>query len=236
MVARLTSLIRPAGLAVAAFVLVLFGGSAVASAAPSSFPQACTYGPCGGAAQLVVTSVHQSASGETTLGVAGSNYGSNEFVNLEVYPQGVFVGTVHAGPSGSFSNTVHLPGGIPAGHHTLVGTGVTSGKSASAPFTLAQATTGNYPCQPHATAAASSYSGMSPALAAASSSCPPSQMQTAGVAVPPAGPTAAASASSSPLPFTGTDAQLSAAAGAALIAVGGMFVLSARRRRQRNWQ
>jgi hypothetical protein len=204
-------------------VLAGFLLAAGPASAASSFSQACTYGPCGGTGTMAVTSVSQTPKGVTTLNVSGSGFKPGETVDFSV--GGHSVGDVVTNGAGAFSTSIVLPGGLNKGTYTLNAIGTSSGITASAPFTLAMATSGEQPCTASATSG-----GAAIVLAAAYSTtaCLNTQAPAANTAQ---GVPAAAPQASKGLAFTGTDAIATATFGAVAIGLGGVLVMSSRRRK-----
>jgi LPXTG cell wall anchor motif len=184
----------------------------------------CQYGPCGSAATLTVTGVHQAANGVTTVDVTGKGYGANETVLLSAYNPLRSVGTARTSSSGGFSIAVVLPTGYSAGTHTMVGTGTVSGRSASAHFFLSRPSGAVQPC----TTSAGSRAGPAPQFVLAA--CVSTQLPASGPSAP-----AASQQGGSSLPFTGSDVALTTTAGALAVGTGGLLVLVTRRRRRRKW-
>ena len=178
------------------------------------------YGP---GANISVT-VSQT-NGPTTLSVTGSGFVPDETVNFTASSPTRSVGATTTSGTGTLAATLGLPAGYSAGTHTLTATGST-GDSASADFTLTQASQPLVPC---ATAASTGSSGI---VLAAYYSAP------CAATMPPAAPGSAASpkASGTGLPLTGTDVQLLTGVGAIAVCGGGLMVLSSRRRRTSGWK
>lgn len=171
--------------AIAISVGLLFGMSSVTAYA---------YGPTTPSITITVTI----GSGNVdTVTVDVSGFTPGEIINVQVFSTPQELGTMTANSAGAASQTFTLPAGLPAGVHTVVATGETSGLTASAQFTLTS---------PSA-APASATTTTAPAAAAPSSS----------------------------LPTTGINAALGVAIGAGAIALGGLLVIAARRRRISNW-
>lgn len=207
--------------------LLLVGAVFFALAGPAKaagFSTAC-YGPSCTTATLSVTVVYNS-NGTITLRANGSNFAPDETVDFWISNPTRSVGSFPAGPLGTVTASIQLPGGVPPGNHTLVAVGVSSGKVASAPFTTKVSSGVVQPC----TAAAVHSSGV--VLAAfVMTACLSNQ------APPPAVARALGkSQGSSALPFTGADSAALAGVGAAAIGAGGLLVLSSRRRRAQRWQ
>jgi hypothetical protein len=100
------------------------------------------YGPGGGTARATVTVSIDFATGVITITIIGSQFAGGEKVILVVFSTGTNVGSTTTDASGNFTDTVALPAGLPAGTHTLVATGQTSGDTASTSFVLSQASGG----------------------------------------------------------------------------------------------
>jgi hypothetical protein len=198
-------------------------GSVPASAA--ALPQSCTYGPCGPTGVMVVVSVTQQPNGVTQIDVSISAFGHDETVDFYVHSVSYSVGSTVTNSSGQASLAITLPAGLAAGTHTLTAVGTRTGTTATTTFTLARATAGLQPC----TAGLSSAAG-DVVLAACLNQVP--------AAAPPAaaGAPQAAHAPQSSLPFTGTDARLTAGVAAVLVASGGVLVLASRKRRRGAWR
>ncbi|MHB1533772.1 MAG: hypothetical protein ACYC1D_04010 [Acidimicrobiales bacterium] len=186
----------------AAAVLMLGIGAIFMTAAVPAF---AAYGPT---TPTVTVTPTVSPTGVVTLVVTGSGFAPNETVSL-LLDNTTSLGTTPANSSGSFSDTITLPGGVTAGTHTILATGQTSGHSASTQFTLT------------ATSVAPAVTTVSPTPAVT-----PSEEVS---------PTPSAATPSSGLAFTGADAAATAGAGALAIALGGLLVLSARRHRAGSW-
>lgn len=174
-------------------------------ASPAGASGLDAYGPTAAAATITVTVSVNGATGVVTVTITGNGFGASQTITLTLYSTPESLGTVQTNASGAFSNTVTLPAGVPAGTHTIVATDQQSGQTASASFTLAQA---------------------SGPFGAAAPSAGPTQAGPSGPA--PAAPTAR-------LPITGVDVAVLTGMGAVAIALGGFLVLSARRRRSGNW-
>ena len=108
-----------------------------------------------------------------TVNVVLSGFTPGELVNVQVFSTPQELGTITANSAGAVSQTFTLPAGLPAGLHTVVATGETSGLTASAQFTLTSPS-----------AAPSSATTTAPAAVAPSSSLPTTGINAAlGVAV-----------------------------------------------------
>ena len=155
---------------------------------------AYAYGPTTATITITVTI----GSGNVdSVDVVVSGFAPGEVVNVQVFSTPQELGTITANSAGAVNQTFALPAGLPAGLHTVVATGETSGLTASAQFTLTS---------PSA-APVSATTTTAPAAAAPSSS----------------------------LPTTGINASLGVAIGAGAIALGGLLVMAARRRRVSSW-
>lgn len=75
------------------------------------------------------------------LTVTGGGFAPNESVELRIESDPVVVGTATADGYGAISTAVTVPAATPAGDHTLIGQGATSGRSFSTPLAVAAAST-----------------------------------------------------------------------------------------------
>lgn len=214
------------GLLVPLFALagvMLFAGPAWA--APGLAATSCpTYGSgsCTGTGTVTVT---VESNGVVILHFIAGGFHPGETVDVTVHSTPVSVGSFTANSSGVVDDSVTLPGGIPAGNHELILVGTVSGVTDTIPFTLSAATAGTTPC-----AAAYTTNGSDVVLASA-------YIDTAcATAIPPAATPSAATPSAAPapsqLPFTGANVATGIAVAAIVLAVGGLLVLSSRRRRR----
>jgi hypothetical protein len=110
---------------------------------------AFAYGPIAPAISTNVTTVGPDGS----LIVSGQGYQPGESVTLVLFSTPVTLGTVPTDSQGSFSVPETLPAGTALGNHTIVGTGNTSGLSATTSIVVVAAGT--------ATASSASSSGSS---------------------------------------------------------------------------
>ena len=206
-----------------------FVGSVPAQAA--ALPQSCTYGPCGPTGVMVVVSVTQQPNGVTEIDISISAFGHDETVDIYVHSVSYSVGSTVTNSSGQASLTITLPAGLAPGTHTLTAVGTRTGTTASTTFTLSRTTAGLQPC----TAGVSSASG-GVVLAACLNQVPAASPPAAAGTPQAAGTPKAAPAPQSSLPFTGTDARLTAGVAAVLVAAGGMLVLASRKRQRGSWR
>lgn len=75
-----------------------------------------------------------SQGGQVTL--SGGGFAPNETVKIELHSTPALLASVPATGSGTFSTTLTIPAGTAPGAHTLVATGLTSGRSFSTPITI----------------------------------------------------------------------------------------------------
>jgi hypothetical protein len=92
------------------------------------FATSASAAPYANQATLSVSTTNPAVGG--TLTVSGSGYAAGETVNLTLESASVSLGSAVANASGDFTTSVTLPSGF-SGQHTIVGTGATSGESAS---------------------------------------------------------------------------------------------------------
>ena len=101
---------------------------------------AFAYGP-GQTGTLTGNTSTCSASSGCSLTLSGSGFQPGETVGLTFNSTPVSLGTTTANSSGGFTFSVTIPAGEPAGNHTIVATGESSGTTASFAITLTAATT-----------------------------------------------------------------------------------------------
>lgn len=75
-----------------------------------------------------------SQGGQVTL--SGGGFAPNETVQIELHSTPVVLASIPATGSGTFSTTLTIPASTTPGAHTLVATGLTSGRSFSTPITI----------------------------------------------------------------------------------------------------
>lgn len=100
---------------------MLFAGLFFAATSASAYPT-------GTAATIGVSNSTPPVGGTDT--VFGAHYQPGETVSLSLHSAVYSLGSATADGSGAFSTTVTLPAGV-SGSHTIVGTGLTSGETAS---------------------------------------------------------------------------------------------------------
>ncbi|WP_082013768.1 phosphatase PAP2 family protein [Microbacterium hominis] len=91
----------------------------------------------------VVTALVTLGSGSVTAGgnltVTGAGFQPGETVTIELHSTPVRLGTAVASATGTISATVTVPAGTPAGAHTIVLSGASSGVTAATPITVTAA-------------------------------------------------------------------------------------------------
>jgi hypothetical protein len=80
-----------------------------------------------------------------SLGLEASGFDADERVLVELHSDPVELAVVTADGEGAVSTTVVLPGTVPAGEHTVVLTGQSSGRTAEAALVVVAATPGSTP-------------------------------------------------------------------------------------------
>ena len=239
-------------------LVFLAGPGSVASAAPA-------YGPAGGTAAVSITVSVDPATEVVTVTVSGTGFDPSEVIVIDVFSQGINVGQTHADATGAFSDTVTLPAGLAAGTHTIVATGQTSGKTASASFTLAQPSGGTSNGDQNGGGNGSSTSSPGSGSNGSSGSGTPASSGSGGSGATGSSgsggsgssgatgsgssgaPGSSGSGSSgatgsgssagtgSGLAFTGTDTVAVSTVAGIALGRGGLMVLASRRRRNQNW-
>lgn len=123
---------RRFGAAVAAVIAAML---AVMALAPSSGAA-----PYSGQATLSVNNQNPAVGG--SFDESGSGFGANEEVSNTLHTAPFALTSAHTNANGDFSVTLTLPAGV-SGSHTIVATGLTSGKTATISIIIGSTATGS---------------------------------------------------------------------------------------------
>ena len=115
---------------IVAMVAISIGGVLWAS-------PAFAYGP---GATTISTNISTVGAGGSLI-VTGSGFQPGETVTLVLHSTPVTLGTTPADSQGAFSTSVIIPADTTPGNHTIVGTGNTSGSTATTSIVVTSATT-----------------------------------------------------------------------------------------------
>lgn len=196
-VARL--IVGPAALALGVF------GAATALASPASAAVPAV-GPGYGPSTICTITINVTITNDgATVVVSGNCGGEGDTLTFTLHSTPVTLGSVTAGPGGTYNTALTMPSDTPLGEHTITVTDQATGANASVGVDVVAAGT-------------SSNGGSGGVIGTSGSS----------------GSGSSGSGSGS-IAFTGTDALATTAVGAGAIGLGGMLVLSSKKRRRNSF-
>ncbi len=192
----------------AALALAAFGGSALASPASAAVPAAtgAGYGPNGCTIMLSVTVVNDGA----TITASGNCGKQGDTLTFTFNSTPVVLGSTSAGVNGAYSVPETIPSSAPLGQHSITVTDTSQTPNLSATAALSVVAPGSNGTSNGGTAGSSGVGSSSP-------SSPSSGGSSGGLA------------------FTGTDTLATTAVGAGALGLGGILLLSSRKRRRNSF-
>ncbi len=207
---RSVRVIRTSGqvlVAMSAVAALVLGPAATLPASATPSASSAAPGCYGPTASIALnpTTVDDENASTTVTGVC---FAPNESVTITIASAPTTLGTTRSDSNGAFAASEAIPAELEVGQHTVTAMGAT-GDSALGILTVGEDEN--------------------------QAGTPGSGTPGGGTASPGVGASSAPSGPSGNIAFTGTNAILTAALGAAAIAVGGLLVLSSRKRRRHSW-